>query len=87
MFFELLCHFFVCLKTDEKQSEGAPKAIIAFYHGFSDHSKCFVFRCKLEHLAFARERLVDLTVVGNSWYQFFPNLASSGFEVHSLDQR
>ncbi|KAH8697745.1 putative alpha/beta hydrolase [Talaromyces proteolyticus] len=43
-------------KTKEK-----PRAIIAFYHGFSDHS--------------------------NSWFQFFPTLASSGFEVHALDQR
>ncbi|QKX55597.1 uncharacterized protein TRUGW13939_02693 [Talaromyces rugulosus] len=49
------------LYTKTWKPEGTPKAIIAFYHGFSDHS--------------------------NSWYQFFPNLASSGFEVHSLDQR
>ncbi|EED24510.1 alpha/beta hydrolase, putative [Talaromyces stipitatus ATCC 10500] len=49
------------LYTKSWKPEGIPRAIIAFYHGFSDHC--------------------------NSFFDFFPNLASSGIEVRSLDQR
>jgi hypothetical protein len=30
---------------------------------------------------------VLIACIGNSFFEFFPNLASSGFEVRSLDQR
>jgi acylglycerol lipase len=45
--------FVLLLEADEKQPEGTPKAIIAFYHGFSDHCKCF----SLQDYQFACEML------------------------------
>ncbi|OKL59955.1 hypothetical protein UA08_04820 [Talaromyces atroroseus] len=51
----------ISLYTKSWKPAGEPRAIIAFYHGFSDHC--------------------------NAFFEFFPSLASLGFEVRSLDQR
>ncbi|WEW57657.1 lysophospholipase [Emydomyces testavorans] len=53
------------LYTKTWKTDGPPKAVIVFVHGFSDH----------------------WAVLGNAYYDFFPELTKYAIEVRAFDQR